>query len=928
MAAQSFEKLRAVNDQDWKLSSGKTGAVGRADVTRRSLAATTDSFLAKLVASGRLEVVDRTDLRSQPRRGIPTAAQLEMKADPETFYVLMVRHESGAISYHFPTQVERSTARGVVSSSVRFTVLVPETVAPTEERRGLVSKVLHAVAMKVVGKLVGKAIEVAGRLAESAAWKFNGLEEGWKQITPELLQAGKLNKVKIADAVSTRPGERNLLLLHGTFSHASSAYKGLAVTRGSSGKTLFEELQSVYQSRIFAFDHFTISRSLTDNAQALLDALPDGPCLFDVMTHSRGGLLLRTLVENTTALKSSTRFNLGRAALVASPNDGTPLASPSRFDSYVTWISNLIDLFPDNPFTIAAHFIAEALSWIAQAVRVDLPGLAAMNSEGPVIHQLQQPPGPAAHVYSALVSNFAPDQGLIQRMVDAGVDAFFNMPNDLVVPTEGGWHIDPGTSPIIGGDQIGCYGDGGNVPEPPDGPVTHVSFFTRKSTVDFVAQALLGQAQGLPTLDPATHLPFRGRRGLTVGAGVPQPLIAPAIPPTPAVTLGRQRIVEVPTSPVSFGEDEVFYLAVLNEGKEKFGRAILQANFRNARVVERMPTRGGEAGQCFRRIISAQQTMQKYLDGVPGFDSLPHGDELVKLGRDLFQTLFPDRIRRLYDVARAAQPDGRLKLVFTSMISWLADLPWEFAYDPERKNFLATSEVNFTRNVYTAIPADRLPVRPKLRILVVVAQPLGLAHLSVDEETEVIKSGFRRLIDNGLADVDVLLDATPDLLHRVLEVALPYDILHFIGHGEYDKKSKIGCLVFENEEGGVQTMDSSVLQQVLCRRQIRLMFLNACETGKGGPTDFNRGVAPALVAAGVPAVVANQFSVLDVSATAFARHFYWALAQGRTIGDAAREARVAVNYSISGEAIDWAVPVVFCAESGGPSRGRPRECRA
>jgi hypothetical protein len=58
-------------------------------------------------------------------------------------------------------------------------------------------------------------------------------------------------------------------------------------------------------------------------------------------------------------------------------------------------------------------------------------------------------------------------------------------------------------------------------------------------------------------------------------------------------------------------------------------------------------------------------------------------------------------------------------------------------------------------------------------------------------------------------------------------------------------------------------------------------------------------------------VVANQYSVLDSSATSFARHFYWALAQGRSIGDAARESRVAVNYSISGEAIDWAVPVVY-----------------
>lgn len=211
----------------------------------------------------------------------------------------------------------------------------------------------------------------------------------------------------------------------------------------------------------------------------------------------------------------------------------------------------------------------------------------------------------------------------------------------------------------------------------------------------------------------------------------------------------------------------------------------------------------------------------------------------------------------------------------------------------------------------TGIPADRIPSRDRLRILVVVAQPLGLAHLSVDEEITRVKSGFQELIAAGLAEVEVLLDATPALLHQTLEVSRPYDILHFIGHGEFNEQTGTGCLVFENENQGIQTVDSQILQQIVCRRGVRLMFLNACETGKGGRADFNRGVAPALVAAGVPVVVANQFSVLDVSATAFARHFYWALAQGRSIGDAAREARVAVNYSISGEAIDWAVPVVF-----------------
>ena len=74
----------------------------------------------------------------------------------------------------------------------------------------------------------------------------------------------------------------------------------------------------------------------------------------------------------------------------------------------------------------------------------------------------------------------------------------------------------------------------------------------------------------------------------------------------------------------------------------------------------------------------------------------------------------------------------------------MAELPWEFLYDPGRKTFLAASEVNFTRNVITAIPAERgALLHRKMRLLVIVAQPLGLAHLSVEAETEVIKSGFQ-----------------------------------------------------------------------------------------------------------------------------------------------------------------------------------------
>ena len=157
--------------------------------------------------------------------------------------------------------------------------------------------------------------------------------------------------------------------------------------------------------------------------------------------------------------------------------------------------------------------------------------------------------------------------------------------------------------------------------------------------------------------------------------------------------------------------------------------------------------------------------------------------------------------------------------------------------------------------------------------------------------------------------------ATPASLHAIVQMRQPaFDVVHFIGHGEFDAESQKGFLLFEDATGGQHRVNDRTIREILCQRGIRLVFLNACETGRGGQADFNSGVAPALVAGGVPVVVANQFAVLDVSATSFARHFYWSLASGMSVGAAAREARIAVNYSIAGEAIDWAVPVVYARD--------------
>ena len=87
-----------------------------------------------------------------------------------------------------------------------------------------------------------------------------------------------------------------------------------------------------------------------------------------------------------------------------------------------------------------------------------------MDGDGDLIAELQQPPGPPADAYSALVANYNPTERMLQRMVDAGVDQFFGSANDLVVPSEGGWRIDRSRTTFIPASRIGCFGPGGNLP--------------------------------------------------------------------------------------------------------------------------------------------------------------------------------------------------------------------------------------------------------------------------------------------------------------------------------------------------------------------------------------------------------------------------------------------------------------------------------
>ena len=289
----------------------------------------------------------------------------------------------------------------------------------------------------------------------------------------------------------------------------------------------------------------------------------------------------------------------------------------------------------------------------------------------------------------------------------------------------------------------------------------------------------------------------------------------------------------------------------------------------------------------------------------------------MPFGGQLFETLLQGDVRRLYDEARTRQRRRRARSVLTSMIPWISEKPWEFAYDTGRRSFLATEEIHFVRNVLTNVPADPI-VRPEgpLRILVAAAQPVGFGRLSVDQEVEVIRRGFAPLVDGGSSPrLTSSARTTPEEIHAYLKTG-NYQIVHFIGHGVYNEERREGCLVFENDRGGELMLGERALREIFCKRGLSMVFLNACESGRGGRADFNKGVAQSPWRTVCRPSSPTRYSVLDSSATSFARHFYASLAQGLSIGESAREARIAVNYSLHGELIDWAVPVLYARDPG------------
>ena len=95
-------------------------------------------------------------------------------------------------------------------------------------------------------------------------------------------------------ARSNQPGPFHL---SGRFSSSTERFPTPPPRFALAATSFFGRIEDTYGDRIFAFDHFSVSRTPEQNARARSPACREQRTTFDVVTHSRGGLVLRNLVE-------------------------------------------------------------------------------------------------------------------------------------------------------------------------------------------------------------------------------------------------------------------------------------------------------------------------------------------------------------------------------------------------------------------------------------------------------------------------------------------------------------------------------------------------------------------------------------------------------------------------------------------------------
>lgn len=278
------------------------------------------------------------------------------------------------------------------------------------------------------------------------------------------------------------------------------------------------------------------------------------------------------------------------------------------------------------------------------------------------------------------------------------------------------------------------------------------------------------------------------------------------------------------------------------------------------------------------------------------------------------------------------EADGQEEKVASEAAAELLALPWELLHDGRGFLFHGKYPVRVRRQLPNRHPQPVRPARLPIRVLLVSPRPEeGVGY--IDHRVSALP-----LVEavEGLGDLARLTVLTPptfgafeEALHRANDVGEPFDVVHFDGHGVYDRRVGLGGLCFEDPNDAhkltgrtTELIYAGRLAEVMRDYRVPLVFLEACQSAKI-EDDPTSSVAARLLEEGVASVVAMSHSVLVETARRFVSAFYKEVAEGRRVGTAMIAGQRELHHDdYRGRMLgagdlrlqDWFVPVLYQEE--------------
>ena len=308
------------------------------------------------------------------------------------------------------------------------------------------------------------------------------------------------------------------------------------------------------------------------------------------------------------------------------------------------------------------------------------------------------------------------------------------------------------------------------------------------------------------------------------------------------------------------------------------------------------------------------------------------------MGRQLWNLLFvkdgqPNQVGTLLRKELVASGSARLRvnIEFADKADQdLKALPWEFLYEPRRDGpgrFLGV-ETSLLLTRYVARPGGRVtPTKAKsaLRVQVVNAMPSDRKFEGGRAWVSDVENEIKRVSEIELRDTISKWDA------QALSTALsddPPEVVHVVG---LCRGSPGNPEIFTNADDG--WVDPTPLVTALTSHEgalPQLVILQLYDYLDGDASENFERLAPDLIKAGIPAVLAMQYAP-TVAESGLGTSFYRGLNSGKTIGEAVQKARnelKASNELNQGQTKEmpspaFAAPVLYLQEDGalmpGPS---------